>query len=118
MKKDMTPAQVVHLTRLSAELFGQASKETLWPVRTKEKAEEMHFVADMFKRLVDTCCPEDCTNNHTTPCKEHIGSASLFQDKGKAQGIESHLISIEGEQSLDDIKKIIKDIFKGKGGTF
>lgn len=53
----MVPSQIPFLVRLTADLFRTASKEVTDLGASRYTAKNMHFIADMFKDLVNTAYP-------------------------------------------------------------
>lgn len=106
----ISPGQIPHLVRLTADLFREMNNETT--VATRCKPNEMHFVADLLKDLVDTAYPMEGLKNN------------VFY--GKAKGEDSidvkNLIKIAEFKSLDEamdaIAKIMKDYKPPKAGEF
>lgn len=57
----ISPGQIPHLVRLTADLFREMREETKSPnnnpINKLEEKNQMHFVADLLKDLVDTAYP-------------------------------------------------------------
>lgn len=57
----ISPSQIPHLVRLTADLFREMREETkapnMNPILQRDEHEHMHFVADLLKDLVDTAYP-------------------------------------------------------------
>ena len=62
-KNGISPGQIPHLVRLTADLFREMNKEIKSPndnpANKLEENKEMHFVADLLKDLVDTAYPKE-----------------------------------------------------------
>lgn len=62
-KNGISPGQIPHLVRLTADLFREMNKEIKSPndnsANKLEENKEMHFVADLLSDLVDIAYPEE-----------------------------------------------------------
>lgn len=72
-KHNIDPSQIPFLVRLTADLFRTASKEVTDLGASKYTAKNMHFIADMFKDLVNTAYPIDSLEDEESLKKELIG---------------------------------------------
>ncbi|MDR7856023.1 hypothetical protein [Tissierella sp.] len=119
MKKyQISPGQIPHLVRLTADLFNTMNKEVAYSPNKGEKATQMHFVVDLLKDLVDTAYP---VANGGVISKETLGEIGGFQ------GQEIHVIQM-GEstsftnesldKAMENIAKIMKSYKPPKAGEF
>lgn len=69
-KHNIDPSQIPFLVRLTADLFRTASKEVTDLGASKYTAKNMHFIADMFKDLVNTAYPIDQLEDEESLKKE------------------------------------------------
>lgn len=101
-KHNIDPSQIPFLVRLTADLFRTASKEVTDLGASKYTAKNMHFIADMFKDLVNTAYPLATGGVVSKETQEKIG---VFQ------GQDIHVIQM-GEFSKDSFDKTMEDIAK------
>ena len=107
-KNGISPGQIPHLVRLTADLFREMNKEIKSPndnpANKLEENKEMHFVADLLKDLVDTAYPEEeKTSAIPVPCE-----------------IEKEIYK-ELDKELEKIMKVVLDAYPEaftKGGEF
>lgn len=83
-----------HLVRLVADLFKDMDKEIPYSQNRNEKANQMHFVADLLKDLVDTAYPME---NNNIENEIDIGN----------------LIKVAEFQSFDEMMEVIAEMTKG-----
>lgn len=94
----ISPGQIPHLVRLTADLFREMNKEITYSPNKGEKANHMHFVVGLLQDLVDTAYP--MAENH---------------------GLENHLHIIDLTELADHnsiAEKISEIIYKAKDGEF
>ncbi len=94
----ISSGQIPHLVRLTADLFREMREETKSPnnnpINKLEEKNQMHFVADLLKDLVDTAYPME---NNNIEDEIDIGN----------------LIKVAEFQSFDEMMEAIAEIAKG-----
>lgn len=98
-KNGISPGQIPHLVRLTADLFREMREGTKSPnnnpINKLEERNQMHFVVDLLKDLVDIGYPIK---------------------KGNIENTEidvNNLIKVAEFQSFDEMMEAIEEIVKG-----
>lgn len=107
----ISPGQIPHLVRLTADLFREMNNEI--NIGPQAKTNQMHFVADLLKDLVDTAYPME-----EEGCCIGIDKAT-GEDYTGFTIIDSIPLNKESlDKAFEDIAKIMKNYKSPKAGEF
>lgn len=116
--KKISPGQIPHLVRLTADLFRNMREEIKSPndnpANLRDESTHMHFVADLLSDLVGIAYPEKESNSKHNPSND--GMDTLI-DGLNLKPINEAVIK-DMEKDFQNIAKIIKDYKPPKAGEF
>ena len=114
----ISPINIANTVELTADIFRQMNKKIGYNPNGREKATQMHFVADLLKDLVETAYPMATGG---------VVSQETLEKIGGFQGQEIHVIHIDEstpfsekqlDKAMENIAKIMKDYKPPKAGEF
>ena len=105
----ISPGQIPHLVRLTADLFRKMREEVKSPNHNpsnlRDESTKMHYVVDLLKNLVDTAYPLEDNNDKELICALNLKPLE-----------ESDIKNLE--KDFQNIAKIMKDYKPPKAGEF
>lgn len=114
----ISPGQIPHLVRLTADLFREMREETKSPnnnpINKLEEKNQMHFVADLLKDLVDTAYPMQEANDKYNPSNDAIDALIYALD---LKPINKAILE-EIEKDFQNIAGMMKNYKPPKAGEF
>lgn len=114
----ISPSQIPHLVRLTADLFREMREETkapnMNPMLQRDEHNHMHFVADLLKDLVETAYPIEESKDKYNPSNDAIDALIYALD---LKPIDKSIIR-NIEKDFESIAKIMKSYKSPKAGEF